>query len=91
MRGPSCQLALSIKFQQFYITHQLISDITFLYQLAKARPHNVLRFLVLYQDLEHYITEWVETPFACALVAIYVKELGPYLFGGIKMYKRVVN
>ena len=27
----------------------------------------------------------------CALVAIYVKELGPYLFGGIKMYKRVVN
>ena len=28
-----------------YITHQLISDVIFLYQLAQVRPHNVLHFL----------------------------------------------
>ena len=30
-----------------YITHQLISDEIFLYQLTQARPHNVLHFLVI--------------------------------------------
>ena len=47
MRGPSCQLALNIKNLHFEDFYQLISDIIFLYQLAQARPHNVLHFLVL--------------------------------------------
>ena len=31
---------------EHYITRQLIHDIIFLYQLAQARPHNVLHFQV---------------------------------------------
>ena len=43
-RGSSCKL--NIKFWRCYITHQLVSDTRFLYQLAQACPHNVLHFLV---------------------------------------------
>ena len=44
MRGPSCQLALHIKYLNFY--HSSASDIIILHQLAQARPHNVLHFLL---------------------------------------------
>ena len=47
MRVPSCQLALNIKNLNFEDVTSLISDIIFLYQLAKAHPHNVLHFLVI--------------------------------------------
>ena len=45
MKGPSCQLALNINFED---VTSLISDIIFLYQLAQAYPHNVLHFLVTF-------------------------------------------
>ena len=41
--GSSCQLALNINNLNFKDVTSLISD---LYQLAQARPHNVLHFLV---------------------------------------------
>ena len=47
MRGLSCQLALNIinlNFEDVYITHPLMSDIIFLYQLTQACPHNALHF-----------------------------------------------
>ena len=43
MRGPSCQLALNMNFED---VTSLISDIIFLYQPAQACPHNVLQFLL---------------------------------------------
>ena len=46
MRGPSCQLAVNINNLNFEDVTSLISDIILLYQLAQARPHGVLHFLV---------------------------------------------
>ena len=45
VKGPSCQLALNINFED---VTSLIRDIIFLYQLAQAHPHNVLHFLVTF-------------------------------------------
>jgi len=46
VRGPSCQLAVNINNLNFEDATSLISDLIFLYQLAQARPHGVLHFLV---------------------------------------------
>ena len=43
----ACTEHYKFEFLRCCITHPLISDIIFLYQLAQVRLHNVLHFLVL--------------------------------------------
>ena len=45
VRAPSCQLALNMNFED--VTSLTNSSVTYSCQLAQARPHNVLHFLVI--------------------------------------------
>ena len=79
MRRPSCRLTLKIKNLNFEDVTSLISDIIFLHQLAQARPHNALHFLV-----NHF-------HFLVINIGVYCQELLSLEFNPYYQYSRQIG